>query len=201
VTMFVHSSVARAGEHEQFVDWHTGKWWPRYWRDKAAYNALVQQAGFRHHVVLKPAYMMENFIPPKALYMVPHLPQGRLLTAFAPETKLDLIAAADIGRFALAAFEDPARFHGAVIPLAVTRVTMTELARVISTATGKPVQAVHLTAEEALAEGAVPMVVDNHQWNNVEGYKVDLTAVAQWGIPLMSLEDWATQNRENFHVG
>jgi uncharacterized protein YbjT (DUF2867 family) len=201
VMVFVHSSVARAGDHESFVDWDSGKWWPRYWRDKAAYNKLVQQTGFRHQVILKPAFMMENFTPPKALYMAPHLAQGRLVTAYAPDSRLDVIAAADIAAFALAAFNDPKRFDGAAIDLAATRVTMGELAEVITSVTGKTVKAVHLSPDEALAAGIMQMVVDMQQWNNVEGYRVDLAGVTRWGLPITSLESWAAANREHFNVG
>lgn len=201
VEVFVHSSVARAGDHENFVGWETGKWWPRYWRDKLAYNELVQRAQFRHHVILKPAIMMENFLPPKTWYMYPHLAQGRLLTSFAPQTRIDVIAAADIARFALTAFDEPKRFNGAVIELAATRVTMAEVAEVISTVTGKHIEAVHVSPDEALAAGVMQMVVDNQQWNNVEGYRVDLSSVGQWNLPITPFETWALQNKERFDVG
>lgn len=201
VCIFVHSSVARAGRHEEFSGWETGKWWPRYWRDKAAYNTLVHEAGFHHHVILKPAFMMENFTPPKALYMAPHLSQGELLTSYAPDARLDVIAAADIAAFALASFADPRRFDGKVIELAAASITMHEMASAIAAATGKAVTVKHVSAEQALAAGVLQMVVDMQQWNNAEGYRVDLPAASRWGLPLTSLEAWATESREQFNVG
>ncbi|MFC9837455.1 hypothetical protein ACFVKB_27150 [Rhodococcus sp. NPDC127530] len=48
--------------------------------------------------------MMDNFLPPKS-YVSP-LSTGTIVTAMALESRLDLIAAGDIGRMAAAAFAD-----------------------------------------------------------------------------------------------
>jgi len=109
VEAFVHSSVARAGEHEQFVGWSEGRWWAQYWQDKADLNEAVRSSGLKHWTILKPVYIMENFLPPKASFMMPSLVEGKLMTAAKPGTRLDLIAAEDIGAFAAAAFANPAR--------------------------------------------------------------------------------------------
>lgn len=36
IEQIVHTSVARAGDHENFVDWDKGIWEPLYWEEKAA---------------------------------------------------------------------------------------------------------------------------------------------------------------------
>ncbi|MET0698071.1 MAG: hypothetical protein ABWY93_00270 [Mycobacterium sp.] len=59
---------------------------------------------------------------------VPTLASGRLATAYKPETRLDLIAAADVGRAAADAFECPERFHRQEIDLAAESLTMSEIA-------------------------------------------------------------------------
>jgi len=76
--------------------------------------------------------------------MMPPLASGRIVSALAPDTRLDLIAASDIGAFAAAAFADPARFAGADLPLAAESLTMGEVAALIGDVTGRPVAAIHV---------------------------------------------------------
>ncbi|WP_294358399.1 NmrA/HSCARG family protein [uncultured Sphingomonas sp.] len=201
VEMFVHTSVARAGDQTQFVDWDAGRWWPDYWNGKSGVNDLVRQAGFPHWVILKPAFMMDNFIPPKVAYMFPGFARGAIETAMKPDTRLDLIAAADIGRFAAAALADPARFDGREIDLAAESLTMTQVAEVLSAVSGKPVVARSMKGADARAAGVMPGLVESQQWANVEGYKVDLDRANGHGITLERFADWAARRRDRIEIG
>jgi uncharacterized protein YbjT (DUF2867 family) len=97
-------SVARCGEHTGFPQWDSGYWSRRYWSDKWDIEEAVRHAGFAHWTVLKPVFVMDNFASPKVKYMFPHLLEGRLLTALRPATRIQLVAADDVGAFACAAF-------------------------------------------------------------------------------------------------
>lgn len=160
VNVIVHTSVARAGAHENFIGWDEGRWEPLYWENKAAVNEMVKAQGFRHWVILKPAMIMENLLPPVADFMFPSLAdRGQLETAIEPDTRLDWIAAQDIGAFAAAAFADPERFHGHEIDLAAESVTMDELAAKMAEGTGKPVSAVSSSEDELVARGYHALLV------------------------------------------
>lgn len=195
VEMFVHTSVARAGDHESFVDWATGRWWPHYWTSKAAVNAAVRAAGFPHWVILKPAFMMDNFALPKAAWMFPGLREGILNSALKPDTRLDLIAAADVGRFAAASFAAPERFDGREIDLAAESLTMTQVAAALAAAATRPVTARSLSGAQARAAGCHAGLVESQQWANVEGYRVDLAAAQAHGLALEAFAPWALRNR------
>ena len=52
-----------------------------YWDSKEDVENTVRNAGFGTFTILKPAFMMDNFIAPKAPIMFPHLPGGEILTA------------------------------------------------------------------------------------------------------------------------
>lgn len=202
VDTVVHTSVARAGDQTNFVDWDKGRWEPLYWNNKAAVIDMVKAQGFRHWVILKPAMIMDNLVPPMVESMWPSLRErGRFETAVEAETGIDWIAAQDIGVFAAAAFADPARFHGHEITLAAELASYPEVAAKIEHATGKPVSAVTLSKDEALAQPYGELGYQHESWNNVEGYKVDLDAVRSWGIPLTSLDDFIAQNRDKFVIG
>lgn len=195
VEVFVHTSVARAGDQANFADWDEGRWPKSYWNGKSGVNDLVVEAGFPFHTILKPAFMMDNFARPKADFMFPALAQNRIETALSPDTRLDLVAAADVGAFAAAALTDPVRFNGSVIDLAAQSLTMDEAAHILAGVTGRTITACSLSRDAALAAGIFAGVVESHLWANVEGYRVDIAALAKWGLPMTSLHDWAETNR------
>lgn len=202
VQIFVHTSVARAGDHESFVGWAEGRWWKEYWTSKDEVNKLVRGAPFPHWVILKPAYMMDNFILPKSSWMYPGLAlRGAIEHAMRPETRLDLIAAADIGRFAAAAFLDPARFDRQEIDLAAESLTMDEVAQTISEATGRPVVARSLSGKEAIALGNAPGLTESQIWASIEGYRVDLAKANAHGIMLTGFGKWARDHRDRLTIG
>ena len=198
----VHTSVARAGDQKNFVGWDEGRWEPLYWNNKAAVIDMVKTQGFRHWVILKPAMIMEDIVPPQADRQFASLRQrGRFETGIAADTGIDWIAADDIGAFAAAAFADPARFHGHEIDLAVERATLPEVAAKMSDATGKPVSALTLPDDELLDRPYGSLATQAESWNNVEGYKVDLDAVHSWGVPLTTLDQFIARNRDKFVIG
>jgi uncharacterized protein YbjT (DUF2867 family) len=190
VEQFVHTSVARAGEHTGFPRWDSGYWTQKYWTDKWDIEEAVRHAGFARWTVLKPAFMMDNFAYPKVKYMFPHLREGRLLTALNPGTRMQLIAADDVGAFACAAFMRPARFHGQTIALASEELTMEEVARLLSRKLGRPVVAESVTPQEALKAGLNAGWVRSQEWSNEVSYGVDIGKLAQWDVPLIPFEDW-----------
>lgn len=200
VAHFVHTSVARAGDQANFAGWPEGRWTKEYWNSKSAVNSLVRAAGFDHWVVLKPAFMMENFIPPKAAWMFPLLASGFLGTAMTKGVPLDLVSAADVGRFAAAAFMNPPPFDKQDIDLAAEALDMDSVAARIASATGKPVRARYLTEVEAIDAGHHAGLVSSQQWASVEGYKVDLARAASFGVELETFAAWAQRHRNDFVV-
>jgi uncharacterized protein YbjT (DUF2867 family) len=202
VRVVVHTSVARAGDQQNFIGWDEGRWEPLYWNNKSAVNDMVKAAGFPYWVILKPAMIMEDLIPPMVETMWPSIRErGRFETAIDADTGIDWIAVKDVGTFAAASFADPERFHGHEIDLAAETFTLPEVAAKITTSTGKQLSAVTLSEQEILAKPYGELMLRHETWNNVEGYKVDLDAVRSWGIPLTTLDQFIEQNRDKFVIG
>jgi len=179
-----------------------GRWSRSYWDSKSTVNEAVAARGFSRFVILKPAFMMDNLLPPKAPFMFPALAaRGRIETALEPGTRLDLIAADDVGAFVAAAFDNPDRFNGHSIDLAAEALTMEEIAAKIAVFTGKSVTAVSLSEGDAVASGVNPGVASSQAWNNVEGYKVDLAAARAWGVSITSFDKWVANHRDQFVIG
>lgn len=200
VEQIVHTSVSQEGNHENFPGWKEGRWANKYWTDKTYAVELVKRAGFKYWTILKPAYMMENFIQPRAKYVYPHLEKGEILTSLHPDTKLQLIAADDIGAFATAAFNNPEKYHGKTIDLASEALTMTEVAAKLSNVLGKKIKAVHVSPEEAVAKGLENDWVSMQQWQTEVGYNADIEALKQFPIRLTSFDEWAQKYKDQFLV-
>ncbi|GAB3837645.1 hypothetical protein GCM10028821_38060 [Hymenobacter jeollabukensis] len=188
VQQFVHTSVARAGEHESFVDWDKGRWEPLYWQEKAAAIDAVKAAGFPYWTILKPPFLMENLLPPRDAGMFPTMAQGKFITPLAPDTKIDWLSGQDIGRFAAAAFAQPEKFNQKELSIVGAKVTMAEVAAALSAVTGKRFEAISLNEQEAAATGLFEYGVETYAWQNVEGYKIDPQQAAGYGIQPESLE-------------
>ena len=200
VPQFVHTSVAATGRRTSFPKWGTGYWSEKYWTDKWEIEEAVRTAGFDYWTVLKPAFMVDNFIPPKAGHMFPHLRQGQILSALHRDTKMQLIAAEDVGKFACAAFLEPARFHGENIELASEALTMDEVARVLSRVLDKKISAVSVSPDEAVEKGLFPGWVRSQEWSNLVSYGADIAGLEKYGIPLQTLESWADKHKSRFEV-
>jgi uncharacterized protein YbjT (DUF2867 family) len=194
VTQFVHTSVCEAGRHTSFPRWESGYWWQKYWTDKWDIEEAVRHAGFAHWTVLKPAFMMDNFAQPKATSMFPHLREGRIVTALLPATRMQLIAADDVGAFACAAIVDTQRFDRQNIDLAAEALTMSEVAATLTRVLGKHVEATSVAPKEAVKAGLFPGWVRSQEWTNEVGYRADIAALARYGVPLTLFEAWVRRH-------
>ena len=200
VSQFVHTSVAQTGRHTGFPGWNSGRWSNKYWTDKGDIEEAVRHAGFAHWTVLQPAFMMDNLARPKSGFMFPHLHQGELLTALRPDTQLHFIAAADVGAFAAAAIDDPARWDGLTLPLASEALTMSEVAATLARVLKADVKALHVSPQQALDRGLFPGWVNAQEWINEVGYAVDIHEVRSRAIPLTPLDAWAAAHSASIQM-
>ena len=200
VKHFVHTSVAEAGKHTEFPRWETGYWYQKYWTDKWEIEEAVRNAGFVHWTVLKPAFMMDNVAISKAARMFPHLVQGELVTALLPTTRMQFIAAADVGAFARAAFENPELFDRQDIPLAAEALTMDEVAATLSKVFNKKVVAKSVDPKEARAAGIFPGFIRSQEWTNEVGYRADIAILSKYGVPLTHFEDWVKAHAADIRI-
>ena len=190
VAHFVHTSVTGTAQRTAFPRWAAGYWSQKYWNDKWHVEEAVRQAAFAAWTVLRPAFMMDNFARPKSAHMFPHLRHGEIATALHPQTRMQLIAADDVGAFAAAAFGDPGRFAFQDIDLAAEALTMEEVAGTLTEAVGRKVVAIALTPDQTVARGLHPGWVRSQEWTNEVGYQADIAGLARWGVPLTPFASW-----------
>ncbi|MGN7986114.1 NmrA family NAD(P)-binding protein [Pedobacter sp. 22226] len=195
IEQIVHTSVARAGEHENFAGWEEGRWEPLYWEEKAAAIDAVKTAGFTYWTVIKPPFIMVNVLPPMDEVMFPTLREGKIVTPIAPDTKIDWVSPNDIGRFAAEAFAQPEKFNKKEFAITGDNLTMTQVADVLSSIVGKRFEAISQTEEEAANSGLFKYGIDSYLWQNVEGYKVDPQEIAAFGIQPESLKTFLEHHK------
>ena len=92
-----------------------------------------------------------------------------------------------------ASIADPNKFNHVEMELAGDRLNMRQIAVVLSEVTGIPLSAPKLTADEAIAQGMMPVLVFGQEWTN------DVPAPARpefahtLGLPTTSFASWAHQ--------
>jgi uncharacterized protein YbjT (DUF2867 family) len=190
VPQFVHTSVAGTGEFARSAPgWETGRWNTHYWETKFAIEEAVREAGFASWTVLKPATFMENLL--EWSYMFGDWARDGFVTIFGADTELTWVAVDDIGVAGAAAFADPAGWHGVDLDLAGDRLTMTEIAAILSQELGRPVPAPVLTPAEAVARGLPEMMVPMQQWTDLMGSPARPEQAQARGLATTSFRTWA----------
>jgi uncharacterized protein YbjT (DUF2867 family) len=194
VPQFVHTSVSGTGEFARSAPgWAEGRWNTHYWETKAAIEESVRTAGFASWTVLKPATFMENLS--EWSYLFGNWATDGFVTIFQADTKLSWVAVDDIGRAGAAAFADPDKWHGVDLDLAGDRLTMTEVAAILSEVLGRPVPAPVLTPEEAVARGLPEMMVPMQQWTDLVGSPARPSQARGQGLQTTDFRTWAASGR------
>lgn len=220
ISHMIHTSVDRAGDHEEFVGWGKdfGNDYRMYWIGKSVVIDLVKASKIPHWTILKPAYMMECFIPPKVNGMYPLLKEGSILSTRLPETKLLMMNADDNGKLIAEAFVNFDKFDRKEIPFAGDKLTMDEIAATISEVTGKPVKAVYKIREEMMADdkmeaamnelfkgrissqNIISSMMDAFEWDNVNGYRADITESNNYGVKITTFREWCEHHKDDFVI-
>jgi uncharacterized protein YbjT (DUF2867 family) len=136
--------------------------------------------------VLRPTFFMDNFAA-----QPPQLVDGSILVRLAlhPDTKLQMIATADIGVFAADAFDHPEDYLGVALPLAGDELTGTQLAQTFQDATGIPARYEEQPIEEIRAFSDDLAVM--FEWIHKAGYdQADIRRLRERHPGLRSLHSW-----------
>lgn len=177
VTHFVYSSVGGA-DRKSGIPHFENKW-----RIEQAVRGLK----FPSYTILRPVFFMDNFTSP---WFLPGLLEGKLAVGLKPETKLQMIAVDDIGKFGLIAFEQHEKMNGVELDIAGDEHTMPETANILGRAMGKRIDFVKVPIEEVRKWSADYALM--LEWFDRVGYNADIPALAKkYGIGLAKLDEWA----------
>src|SRR5512143_1952314 len=179
VAHYVYSSVGSA---------HRNTGIPHF-ENKWRIEETVRGLKFPSYTIPRPAFFMDNFTSPRFL---PGLLEGKLLMGLKAETKLQMIAADDIGRFGFLAFDQHERMNGVELDIAGDEHTMPETAEILGRAMGRSIRFVEVPKEDVrkMSEDYAIML----EWFDRVGYNADIAALAlKYGIKPIKLSEWAAR--------
>ena len=168
-----------------------------YYSRKAEIEDAVRKAGFRHYTVLRPAWLMHNYLPPTSPYHFPEMEaEQTLATAYKPSTVMPQFDAYDVGRFAAAALLEPARFDKEEIELGNEHLTIEQVADLLTKASGVEVKTRYRGAEEIQAMAGKVVTQPFQLAANEHGFILDSEGLKNYDIPLTTLAQYFKRNRE-----
>ena len=156
--------------------------------NKARVEETIRSLGFPSYTIVRPVFFMENLASP---WFLPSIQEGALAVGMRPDTKLQMIAVADIGKYGAWAFENHAALNGRALDIAGDELTMPDTAAVLSRAMGRDVRFVPVPIEEVrkFSDDFATML----EWFDRVGYNADVPArSAESGIRPTKLAEWAS---------
>ena len=194
VRSIVASTTSNAGNRAFWDDPVTkecGMHW--YFASKAEVEHAVREAGFEAYTILRPVWMIHDYLLPSSVYNFPGLAtKGELEHAYNPGTKMVHTDSFDVGRYAAAALQDPAKFGGQEIDLGNEALTIEEVRDILVKVSGREVRVRKRTPEEIEAVKEVLFSQGFQLLANVKDRKTisaDAKGVqAKFSIPFTSFE-------------
>jgi uncharacterized protein YbjT (DUF2867 family) len=145
----------------------------------------IESLDFPSYVIVRPVFFMENLL---GQGMKPQ--DGVLAIGMKPDTRLQMIAVEDIGKYAFAAFDRADQLNGRDFDIAGDELTGPEMAAVISEVSGRKVEFKQVPIEQirAFSEDYAIML----EWFDEVGYDVDIEATSsEFGIRPTRFAEWA----------
>ena len=165
-----------------------------HFENKARVEQRVRELGFPSWAILRPAFFMENFLSDDNRAAIAN---GQLTLGIDPNTRLQMIAVEDIGKYGKLMFEQPERFNGRSIDIASDELTMHEVAETLSEIAKRPVTPAPTPIEQTRewSQDVAIML----EWFDAVGYNADIAAnEKEFGIKPTRFADWASRNAGAF---
>lgn len=113
---------------------------------------MVENGQFDTFTVIRPGYLMANFLEPAINGYTEILDSGTWPTIFKADTRLGLVDHDDVAKIAVSAFQDPGALNGRVIGIVSEFLTPQEIMDHLGKAMGSPgFRAIFLTEEDVAA--------------------------------------------------
>lgn len=181
VQHFVYSSVGSA---------HRNTGIPHF-DNKWRVEETIRQAGFPSYTVFRPVFFMENFLGP---WFKPAIDQGKLTIGIRPDTKLQMIAVDDIGKFLFQGFDRHQELNGRGIELAGDSLVMSQVTKVMSQVTAHDVVFEPTPIEETRKyNGDYASMLE---WFDRVGYEADIPALErEFKFKPATFPEWAARTK------
>jgi uncharacterized protein YbjT (DUF2867 family) len=140
--------------------------------------------------VLRPVFFMENLLSP---WFLPYIQQGNLALGIAPDTRLQMIAVRDIGKYGLRVFERHDALNGRSIDIAGDELTGLEAAAVLSDVSGRQI-GFHQVPIDQVRAGSEEFAI-MYEWFDAVGYDADIDGIArELDVRPTTFREWAAEH-------
>jgi uncharacterized protein YbjT (DUF2867 family) len=169
-----------------------------YYGQKAAIESAVRSAGLQNYTILRPGFLMQNYLLPQAAFLTPELSsEGVLAHIYEKGTKMPHLDAVDVGKFAAAALLEPEKFRGEEIELGSENLTIEEVAAMMKETSGVEVRIRKRSEEETERVWNYNPTLRFQRLANEKDLSIDGTALKEkYGIRLSNLEEFLTREKE-----
>ncbi|CAG8981111.1 hypothetical protein HYALB_00013855 [Hymenoscyphus albidus] len=199
VTTFVASTVLRPSVEELAGQKYAFPFLTFYYRQKGGVEKAVRKSGIKNTVILRPGYLTYNVLSPYHGFHFPGYPETRVMeVSYGADHQLEFLDAADVGKFAAAAFADPERFAGEEIDLFSEKLTVAEIASTITKVSGVEIKVSYRTDEETeqiRRSGRMP-AIENQIWVKTHPSMRDNKNLEKYGIALGTLEGFLEREKD-----
>ena len=160
-----------------------------HFENKWRIEQLIHELGFPSWTVLRPVFFMENLLSP---WFKPYIDQGKLAIGMKPDTRLQMIAVRDIGKYGRAAIERHEELNGKAIDLAGDELTGPEAAKILTDVTGRTIEFQQVPIEQ-VREGSEEYAI-MLEWFDAVGYDADIEGTAkEFGVKPTRFREWAKE--------
>lgn len=172
----------------------------QYFTSKAAVEEIVRSGGFQSYTILRPAVIHHDFFKPGCYQNFPRLPtHGELDHLLEDGAKMPFTDAHDVGKYAAAALQDPAKFGGQEINLGNELITIEEARDILVRVSGRQVRATKRTQKEVEEMGIAVFGQAFHLMSNIKDFSWTTAGAKEvqdkFGIPFTSLESALQRDR------
>jgi uncharacterized protein YbjT (DUF2867 family) len=152
---------------------------------KADVEDLVQASGIEHWTILRGGYFNTNFLGFPSQFMFPGLATTKkITTSYKPGILLPLVDPNDIGAFAVAAFENPVKFHQQIIPVVAEIRSFEQAVKDLSKAIDHEIDITYRTEEETNELAKTDPIAESAKWLHDLWKEADVDGIKRWGVPM-----------------
>lgn len=171
-----------------------------YYSSKATVEEIVRAGGFQAYTILRPAVLHFDFFVPGAYGNFPRLPSdGELDHLLEDGARLPFTDANDVGKYAAAALQDPAKYGGQEIDLGNELLTAEEVRDILIRVSGRQVRATKRTPKELEEMGITVFGQAFHLMSNIKDLSWTTARAKEtqekFGIPFTSIEEALQRER------
>ncbi|RFU27154.1 hypothetical protein B7463_g9176, partial [Scytalidium lignicola] len=194
IESIVASTTSTTGDRAMWDDAATEEIGLRqYFLSKVEVEEAVRGGNFKAYTILRPAVLHSDFMLPGVYGNFPGLPtRGELDHACNDGVRLPFTDAHDVGKYAAAALQDPAKFGGQEIHLLNELLTMEEVRDILVKVSGRDVRVRKLSPVEGEEAKATVFGMRFHLMANTRDFSAYGNQVMEvqtkFGIPFTSLE-------------